>query len=193
MQLTKQFLTLMLATGLTAGLTACDPANVKNDELSQDERSAEQQNKDGVILGDVNDDGTRAGRSLNGLKASYEKTAIHDVNSVLAEKVIYFEYNSDQMSEDYQVLISHHGRYLAANRDMKVRLEGHADERGSREYNVALANRRAQAVRKQVLFQGVNADQLSVISYGEEKPVSLGHDEESWRLNRRVELVYEAR
>ena len=76
---------------------------------------------------------------------------------------------------------------------MSVRLEGHADERGSREYNVALANRRALSVRRLVLFQGVNADQVSVISYGEEKPVALGHDDEAWRLNRRVELVYEAR
>jgi len=76
---------------------------------------------------------------------------------------------------------------------MHVRLEGHADERGSREYNVALANRRAQSVRRLVLFQGASADQIEVISYGEEKPVALAHDEESWRLNRRVELVYEAR
>jgi len=74
-----------------------------------------------------------------------------------------------------------------------VRIEGHADERGSREYNVALANRRAQSVRRLVLFQGAAAEQVDVVSYGEEKPVALGHDEESWRLNRRVELVYEAR
>ena len=123
----------------------------------------------------------------------YEKEAIYDAGNVLAEKVIYFDYDSDQISADYQELIAHHGKYLAANSDMKVRMEGHADERGSREYNVALANRRAQSVRRLLLFQGVNADQVEVISYGEEKPVALEHDEESWRLNRRVELVYEAR
>lgn len=190
MQLTKLVSALMLA-GL---LAACSPENVKNDdEAANDNQQNSEQNADGAQTGGLNGDGTAGGTALNGATVSYEKSAINDANNVLAEKVIYFEFDSDQISADYQELITHHGKYLASNPDMSVRLEGHADERGSREYNVALANRRAQTVRRLVLFQGVNADQVSVISYGEEKPVALGHDEESWRLNRRVELVYEAR
>ncbi|MDH5764648.1 MAG: OmpA family protein, partial [Gammaproteobacteria bacterium] len=77
------------------------------------------------------------------------------------------------------------------NGDVHLRLEGHADERGTREYNIALGNRRAQAVRRLILLQGASASQITVISYGEEKPVALNHDEEAWRLNRRVELIYE--
>lgn len=191
MKFTKLVSALMLA-GL---LSACSPDNVKNEGESTDENSqnSNQQNTDGAQTGGLNGDGSANGTALSSATVSYEKSAINDANNVLAEKVIYFNYDSDQISPEYQELITHHGKYLASNTDMSVRLEGHADERGSREYNVALANRRAQSVRRLVLFQGVNADQVSVISYGEEKPVALGHDDESWRLNRRVELVYEAR
>ena len=82
------------------------------------------------------------------------------------------------------------GRNLAANPNMQVRLEGHADERGSREYNIGLGERRAQAVRRVLQLQGAGAQQLTTVSYGEERPAASGSDEESWRLNRRVELVY---
>jgi len=184
------FTKIVPALALLSLLAACTPDNVKEGEGSQNNQASGQ---DGAQTGGLNTGGTGGGIALSGAKVSYEKSAINDVNNVLAEKVIYFEYDSDQISADYQALIAHHGKYLVANPDMQVRLEGHADERGSREYNVALANRRAQAVRRLVLFQGVNANQVSVISYGEEKPVALGHDNQSWQLNRRVELVYEAR
>ena len=83
-----------------------------------------------------------------------------------------------------------HARYLASNPSQKVRLEGHADERGSREYNIGLGERRGQAVRRALLLQGVAELQLSTVSYGEERPAVFGSDEESYQLNRRVELVY---
>jgi len=172
-------------------LAACTPDNVKDDPAGANQ--GKEPDAEGAQTGSYSGSQSSDGRSLLSGTVSYEKSAINDVNNVLAEKVIYFEYDSDQISNDYQELIAHHGKYLVANPDMKVRLEGHADERGSREYNVALANRRAQSVRRLVLFQGVNANQVSVISYGEEKPVALGHDSESWQLNRRVELVYEDR
>ena len=175
---------------LASLLVACAPDNVKDADSSA---GTTMQSADGVQMGGLNGADSTEGSFLSGMSVSYEKAAINDVGNVLIEKTIYFDYDSDQISEDYQTLIAHHGKYLAANSDMRVRLEGHADERGSREYNVALANSRAQSVRRLVLFQGASADQVEVISYGEEKPVALAHDEESWRLNRRVELVYEAR
>ena len=185
-----RFTRLLFTFTLVGLLAACTPDNVKDDP-SQGSNQGGDQGADGAQTGSYSGSQSSDGRVLSGGIVSYEKNAINDVNNVLAEKVIYFEYDSDQISSDYQSLIAHHGKYLLANPDMQVRLEGHADERGSREYNVALANRRAQAVRRLVLFQGVNANQVSVISYGEEKPVALGHDSESWQLNRRVELVYE--
>ncbi len=185
-----KFSKLVSALILSGLLAACTPDNVKDGGAATDENK---QTTDGAQTDSLSGSGSASGTAISGATVSYEKSAINDANNVLAEKVIYFEYDSDQISADYQELIAHHGKYLAANADMSARLEGHADERGSREYNVALANRRAQSVRRLVLFQGVNADQVSVISYGEEKPVALGHNDEAWRLNRRVELVYEAR
>jgi peptidoglycan-associated lipoprotein len=87
-------------------------------------------------------------------------------------------------------MLAAHGRYLASDPNLRIRLEGHADERGSREYNIGLGENRAQAVRQILLLQGVSAAQLSTVSYGEERPAAFGSDEESYSLNRRVELVY---
>jgi len=87
-------------------------------------------------------------------------------------------------------MLKAHARQLQQNPNLRVRLEGHADERGSREYNIALGERRAQAVRQVLQLQGASSTQLSTVSYGEERPKSLGHDETSWAQNRRVELVY---
>ncbi len=185
----KKLMTTLFVSGL---LVACAPQNVKDDGAGTMAGTGGEPSG-GVETGGLSGSGIDDGTLLSGLDVSYEKTAINDTNNVLIEKVIYFGYDSDQIGEEYQTLIAHHGKYLAANADMQVRIEGHADERGSREYNVALANRRAQSVRRLVLFQGAAAEQVDVVSYGEEKPVALGHDEESWRLNRRVELVYEAR
>ena len=83
-----------------------------------------------------------------------------------------------------------HGAFLADNGGRAVRLEGHADERGSREYNIGLGEQRAQAVRRVLMLQGASGDQLATVSYGEERPAALGGDENSYSLNRRVELVY---
>jgi peptidoglycan-associated lipoprotein len=109
---------------------------------------------------------------------------------LLDDLIVYFEYDSSQIRADFNDMLGAHGRYLASNANASVRLEGHADERGSREYNIGLGERRAQAVRQILLLQGASAAQLSTVSYGEERPAVFGSDEESYRLNRRVEIVY---
>jgi peptidoglycan-associated lipoprotein len=86
--------------------------------------------------------------------------------------------------------VAAHAKYLASRGGMKVRLEGHTDERGSREYNIGLGERRAQAVRRALLLQGASESQLSTVSYGEERPAAAGSDEAAWAKNRRVEIVY---
>jgi len=108
----------------------------------------------------------------------------------LENRVVYFDYDRSDVPGNYVDLLQAHGEYLAANPASRVRLEGHADERGSREYNIGLGERRAQAVRQVLLLQGAAAGQLSTVSYGEERPAVLGSDDEAWGLNRRVELVY---
>lgn len=116
--------------------------------------------------------------------------ALSDPSSPLAQRVIYFDFDSYQVREEYLDLIAAHGQFLAANPEQKLRLEGHTDERGTREYNIGLSERRGAAVEKLLLLQGVTREQIETVSYGEELPVSLGHDEESWALNRRVEINY---
>jgi len=121
----------------------------------------------------------------------FRRDAINDPSSALAEKIIYFDFDQSTIRDQYVDLIAAHGRYLATYGEVKVRLEGHADERGSREYNIALGEGRGLSVRRQLLLQGVNADQMEVISYGEELPAALGQSEEAWQQNRRVEIVYQ--
>jgi peptidoglycan-associated lipoprotein len=109
---------------------------------------------------------------------------------LLTQLVVYFDYDEAEILPEFNALLQAHGRNLAANPNMQVRLEGHADERGSREYNIGLGERRSQAVRRVLMLQGAGQQQLTTVSYGEERPAATGSDDESWRLNRRVELVY---
>lgn len=116
---------------------------------------------------------------------------LKDPNSVLSKRVVYFDYNTDAVKSEFAAVIQAHASYLAQNRNRKVRLEGHADERGSREYNMALGQRRANAVRQATTVLGVGNDRMETISFGEDKPKGAGHDEASWAQNRRVEIVYD--
>ncbi|HHJ13214.1 MAG TPA: peptidoglycan-associated lipoprotein Pal [Gammaproteobacteria bacterium] len=155
--------------------------------------------KDGVVVEDHSDEATVAGAQTGAGEAvtqgvtdygSLSVDTLSDPNSPLAQRVIYFAFDSDQVAEADRALISAHAAFLAAHPQVKVSVEGHTDERGAREYNVALGERRAQAVRRLLEFEGVSPDQISTVSYGEEKPAVEGHDESAWSMNRRVELVY---
>ena len=107
-----------------------------------------------------------------------------------SERVVYFLYDSYEVQLGYQSVVSAHAAYLASHPERNVVLEGHADERGSPEYNVALGEQRAQAVARMMQLQGAGNGQIQVVSYGEEKPADSGHDESSWQRNRRVEISY---
>lgn len=120
----------------------------------------------------------------------FELDPLKNPTSPLTERIIYFDFDSSEVRPDVMELITTHGEYLADNPKQRVRLEGHADERGSREYNLGLGERRARAVNELLRLQGVIVDQVELISYGEELPAAFGHDEESWQINRRVEIVY---
>ncbi|MEZ5542441.1 MAG: peptidoglycan-associated lipoprotein Pal [Pseudomonadota bacterium] len=122
---------------------------------------------------------------------SFSSYSLNDPNSPLARRVIYFDYDSAEISAADQDTLLAHASYLAANPGQMVALEGHTDERGSREYNIALGDRRALSVQRLLELNGVTPGQLSVVSYGEEKPAAEGHSDAAWRLNRRVEIVYQ--
>ena len=109
---------------------------------------------------------------------------------LLSKRRVYFAFDSSAVDDESRSIIEAHANYLAANPQVKVVLEGHTDERGTREYNLALGERRAQAVERMMRTLGVAAARVKASSYGEEKPVATDHDESSWRLNRRVEILY---
>ena len=109
---------------------------------------------------------------------------------LLAKRVIYFDFDNSEIKGEGTDIVAAHAKYLASNPAARVRLEGNTDERGSREYNIGLGERRAQAVRRALLLQGAADGQLSTVSYGEERPASGGHDEAAWAKTRRVEIVY---
>jgi peptidoglycan-associated lipoprotein len=109
--------------------------------------------------------------------------------ALAAGRVVYFDFDSSDIRPEYASLIAAQARRLVASPGLRVRLEGHTDERGSREYNVALGERRAQAVRRALLLQGVADAQVVTISYGEERPAAEGGDEAAYQKNRRVEFV----
>lgn len=116
--------------------------------------------------------------------------AAGDAAAMAQQRIIYFDFDSSEIRPEFVAVVTGHARQLAGNASVRVRLEGHTDERGSREYNVGLGERRSQAVRRALLLQGVTETQLATVSYGEEKPAQGGSTEEVWAKNRRVEIVY---
>ena len=118
---------------------------------------------------------------------------LDDPQSPLAERLVYFDFDRDTVRPEFIPMLEAHSRYLSQNPGARLRLEGHTDERGTREYNLALGERRAQAVRRIMTLNGARDSQLDVVSFGEEMPVAFTQTEESWARNRRVELVYDVR
>jgi len=113
--------------------------------------------------------------------------------SLLSKRVIYFDFDKSTVRPEFRGIISAHAAYAKAHSSARVTLEGHADERGTREYNLGLGERRGNAVEGLMSAQGGRSDQLTVVSYGEERPVCRVSDDECWSLNRRVEIVYTAK
>jgi peptidoglycan-associated lipoprotein len=116
---------------------------------------------------------------------------LNDPNNLLSKRVIFFDYNQSSIRAEYMVLINTHAQLAAKFPQLRMRLEGHADERGSREYNVALSEQRAQSVKRIMGAQGARASQIKTIGYGEEVPLVTGHNKNSWEQNRRVEIKYD--
>lgn len=142
----------------------------------------------------VNTQGLSEDAALNAqnLAGASAKGVTEANKAFLAKRVVHFDYDSSELSnDDYQTLQAH-AQFLMANANSKVALTGHTDERGTREYNMALGERRAKAVESFLITSGVNAGQLEAVSYGKEMPVNPGHDENAWKENRRVEINYEA-
>jgi peptidoglycan-associated lipoprotein len=148
---------------------------------------------------DMSDSGSMGGSSSGGSgSTSGASTGQQLTSAQIAEQereaaalrmtVFYFDFDQSELKPEAREALVYHANQLKANPNMRYRLEGHADERGTREYNLALGERRAQAVERYLIVQGVSSSQLETISYGEEVPAQPGNTEASYRLNRRVEI-----
>ena len=115
---------------------------------------------------------------------------LRDPSNVLSKRSVYFDYDSNAVKDEFRGVVQAHSRYMSDKRDTRVKIEGNADERGSREYNLALGQRRAEAVKRVMTVLGVSEGRIETTSYGEEKPVATGHDEQSWAQNRRADIKY---
>lgn len=116
--------------------------------------------------------------------------ALKDPRSPLSKRNIYFDLDSYTVKPEYQSLLASHAKFLAANSKMKMLIQGNADERGSREYNLSLGQKRAEAVKKSLGLLGVSEAQLESVSLGEEKPACAEQTEECWGQNRRADMLY---
>jgi len=113
-----------------------------------------------------------------------------DLGKAFSTRAIYYDYDGYNVREDYLAVLQAHGQYLLAHKEAKLRIEGNCDERGSREYNLALGQRRAESVKRALMLMGVPARQIEAVSFGSEKPKAPSHDEQAYAENRRSDLVY---
>jgi len=116
--------------------------------------------------------------------------ALNDANSILAKRSVFFDFDQSAVKEADKPMVQAHGQYLAGNADRKVAVEGHADERGSSEYNLALGSRRATSVKQMLVVSGAKTGQVATVSFGEAKPRDSAHNEAAWSQNRRADIVY---
>ena len=137
----------------------------------------------------LSEDAALAAQNLNGASAKGVTAAN---KAFLAKRVVHFDYDSSELSSTDLQTLQAHAQFLMANANSRVALTGHTDERGTREYNMALGERRAKAVESFLITSGVSATQLEAVSYGKEMPIATGSNESSWKENRRVEINYEA-
>ena len=122
--------------------------------------------------------------------AANPAAALRDPNSILSKRSIYFDYDQFVIKDEFKPMIEAHAKYLQANRSARTTLQGHTDERGTREYNIALGQKRADAVKRAMVLLGASEVQIETVSFGKEKPRREGHDEASWAENRRVDILY---
>lgn len=184
MRFNKIVKSLAIALPLTI-LSACS-SNSDTDEQSQVDTNAEvAQKAEEARLAEEAVKVTAAKRA-----AEIEEQKRQELEKLRSEHIVYFDFDVSNVSEQYSAILDAHAKFLNANADVKVLVEGHADERGTPEYNIALGERRAKSVVTYLENMGVSADQISVVSYGEEKPMLKDRSEEAFAKNRRAVLVY---
>ena len=180
----RHFYSMLSAVALTAVLAACG-SNVKLDEVPVESRTATP-----VTAQPSTSAAPSASASTGVAPVEIMATNTGVAGPAGVEKIIYFDYDSFTLKPEFQGAVEAHAKYMAANKVRKMAIEGHTDERGGREYNLALGQKRAEAVRRALGLLGVTDAQVEAVSFGKEKPAAAGTDEASLAKNRRAELTY---
>jgi peptidoglycan-associated lipoprotein len=183
MKVSKIFLAMAVAAAVLSG---CSSTEEKGTDFTDGSQTS-------AVDGTAATSGYNDNMAISGteLSAAEMGAEFSDPQNPLSTQTIYFMYDSSQVQQDFIHVIAAHAQYLLAHPSRRMVLEGHADERGSREYNIALGEQRAKSVARMMKVQGVANSQLEIVSYGEEKSAAHEQDEASWQLNRRVELLYQ--
>ena len=191
--LVKPWMTAALLAVFVASCASTQEEFIVEEDGAPVDSQAQTGSVDGGSIGGADATGLSDGDSAEGTAMGVPMDALETLEQTegtMSVRIVYFEFDSAKLTSESIEILETHGNFIAANGEVTVRLEGHADERGSREYNIALDDRRAQSVRRVLLFQGASTDQVETVSYGEEQPAVAEHTEAAWALNRRVELVY---
>ncbi|KRB78825.1 peptidoglycan-associated lipoprotein Pal [Noviherbaspirillum sp. Root189] len=173
---TTTTLALLLSSALA--LTACGSSVKLDDNAKIEERS-------GTTVPATAD--SRAISTVN----TGSTDPLNDPKGILAKRSVYFDYDSYIVKDEFKPVVDAHAKYLVANKGRKIVIQGNTDERGGREYNLALGQKRAEAVRKSLSLLGVSDAQMEAVSFGKEKPKATGSDEAAWAENRRADLAYQ--
>jgi peptidoglycan-associated lipoprotein len=180
--MSMKFMHAIAVTVLSVTLAACTkPTQVQPDTGAQAPATT---TGGAATTGLGNEAGTAGNAASSALTAQQQALA-----ELSARNVVYFTYDSSEIPSQYLPVVAAHAAYLTRYPTARIRLEGHTDERGSREYNIGLGERRAQTVRKALMLQGVAESQIATVSYGEERPAAEGHDEAAYAQNRRVVMA----
>lgn len=180
---------VLLTAGVLAGCSSTGGSKDENAAASGGAGTTAGVGTSGYGAGTAGAGGFGSGAG-GGLGSSASSADLDNPSSPLYKKIVYFQYDSADVMPEYVPVVTAHAEFLAGNPSQQVTVEGHADERGSREYNVALGEQRAKAVVNMLKLQGVAESQMRIVSYGEEKPSCAEHDEQCYHQNRRVEFAY---
>ena len=173
---------LLVSAVLAALLAACSSTAVKDKPAAPVEDSGKS-----AASSSAADSASTSGASQNG----YDMSALKDPNNILSKRSVYFDFDKDEVKAEFRPLVEAHAKFLQANPKAKVMIQGNADSRGSREYNLALGQRRSVAVKKAMNVVGAQDKQIETVSYGEEKATQTCKDDGCWSHDRRADIVYE--
>ena len=176
---------ILISAVLAIVLAGCGSADVKEEGAPVESRKP-----DTVTAPPV----TQAPKSPTTGTVKSESVAVNplkDPGNILSKRTVYFDYDSTVVKDEFKPLVTAHARYLTDNRGRRAVVQGNTDERGSREYNLALGQRRAESVKKMMMLLGASDNQIETVSFGEEKPVEMGSSEAAWSKNRRADILYD--